>query len=213
MGRGAKSTLMVIFLSAAACGGRGTGTGTEGVTETSSSTTSDTSTTTGTPTSSATDTTTGGQIAPPDCVGSADIYVCPARLSIFHEVGVTSCPQLGGSLTLNNKTDQAITVECQAGAQLACKSASNQVEANGTMLYEVEFGCGTQSPFTEPIEFVSDAILEEFGVPVTVVIDESPCGDGVCDFNGTEPVNCPEDCCGDGFCDPGEADVCPLDCG
>jgi hypothetical protein len=149
---------------------------------------------------------------PGDCVGTPELYVCPARVSGEHEVGVTSCPQALGTVTVHNGTDAAVDVDCTPGFYLLCTLSSPTIPAQGEISAEIEFGCSTTSTFEEVVTLSVQGGGASVDVLGTVLFDAA-CGDGFCDFNGSEPSTCPEDCCGDGFCDPGEDAVCPTDCG
>ena len=149
---------------------------------------------------------------PNECVGGSALQVCPARLIATHEVGVTSCPQSLGTVTVRNGGDQPFDVECTGGFYLTCALSSATVPAQGEVTAEIAFNCSTTEAFATLVAFQVVGGADAVDLQAAVVFGSS-CGDGVCDFAGDEPTSCPEDCCGDGFCDPGEDAVCPIDCG
>jgi hypothetical protein len=107
------------------------------------------------------------------------ITFTPASMTVSHVVGVTTCPQLVGTLTVTNASSGTISLTGAPGNSALRLNGSatwtvTTLGAGQSTSVVVTFACTTQTTFTDNITITarnaSGSIVQPYTVPVTVSI-------------------------------------------
>lgn len=85
---------------------------------------------------------------------AADLIVAePVDLSAEHFVGVTECPQVVGTVTLTNPSDDVAEWEAAPEAPLEVQPAAGTLESGGSVTVDILFSCNTRESFRAGVTF------------------------------------------------------------